>query len=139
VSIVGEIHRFLAGVRPGAPTLLVLHGTGGNEDDLVPLAHEIAPGAALLSPRGPVLEEGMPRFFRRLRPGVFDLEDLARRTAELAGFHSIGGRAIAIRPSRTLRVLERRRSSTRDRGDRGGPELVCGGVAWRGVTSTPVP
>lgn len=64
----------------------MLHGTGGNEDDLLPIAHELLPGAAVLSPRGKVLEQGMPRFFRRLAEGVFDLEDLKFRTGELADF-----------------------------------------------------
>jgi len=83
---VGDVHRFLPGATSAAPTLLVLHGTGGDENDLLPLAHELSPGASLLAPRGPVLEHGMPRFFRRLAVGVFDLEDLARRTAELGAF-----------------------------------------------------
>jgi predicted esterase len=73
----------------GSPfTLLALHGTGGNEHDLVPLARQLAPRAAILSPRGKVLENGMPRFFRRLAEGVFDLDDLTRRTNELADFVS---------------------------------------------------
>ena len=67
-------------------TLLLLHGTGGNERDLIPLGRELDPTAALLSPRGKVLENGMPRFFRRLAEGVFDLEDLQKRTLELADF-----------------------------------------------------
>ena len=83
----GFAHRFLPGEEdgPGA-TLLVLHGTGGDENDLVPLGRELAPGAAVLSPRGKVLEYGAPRFFRRLAEGVFDHEDLVFRTHELAGF-----------------------------------------------------
>jgi phospholipase/carboxylesterase len=78
------IHEFV----PGASnrTLLLLHGTGGNERDLIPLGRELDPSAALLSPRGKVLENGMPRFFRRLAEGVFDLEDLKIRTNELADF-----------------------------------------------------
>ena len=82
------IHRFVPAhaAAQNAPTLLLLHGTGGDENDLIQLGHMIAPGAALLSPRGKVLEQGMPRFFRRLAEGVFDEEDLRRRSAELAAF-----------------------------------------------------
>ena len=79
-------HRFVPGVAAESRTLLLLHGTGGNEDDLIPLGHALLPGAALLSPRGQVLERGMPRFFRRLAEGVFDEPDLRARTAELAEF-----------------------------------------------------
>jgi phospholipase/carboxylesterase len=82
----GFIHRFLPARDPAAPVLLVLHGTGGDENDLIPLAQTVAPAAAILSLRGKVLERGMPRFFRRLAEGVFDLEDLERRTAELGSF-----------------------------------------------------
>jgi len=82
----GWIHRFAPATRPRLPPLLLLHGTGGNEDDLLPLGERLLPGAALLSPRGQVLERGMPRFFRRLAEGVFDLDDLRRRTGELAEF-----------------------------------------------------
>src|SRR6266487_2807353 len=78
------IHEFVPGISDR--TLLLLHGTGGNERDLVPLGRELDPNAALLSPRGKVLENGMPRFFRRLAEGVFDLEDLTKRTNELADF-----------------------------------------------------
>ncbi|MDR7418935.1 MAG: alpha/beta hydrolase [Armatimonadota bacterium] len=80
------IHRFIPAAADSRCTLLLLHGTGGNEDDLLPLGRELAPGAALLSPRGKVLERGMPRFFRRLAEGVFDLDDLRVRTDELAAF-----------------------------------------------------
>ncbi len=80
------VHRFVPAEESGAPTLLLLHGTGGNEDDLLPLGRMIDDRAALLSPRGKVLEHGMPRFFRRLAEGVFDHEDLVNRTHELAGF-----------------------------------------------------
>jgi len=78
------IHEFLPG--SSSRTLLLLHGTGGNERDLIPLGRELDPNAALLSPRGKVLENGMPRFFRRLAEGVFDLEDLKHRTHELSDF-----------------------------------------------------
>jgi phospholipase/carboxylesterase len=80
------IHRFQSGSRAGATPLLLLHGTGGNENDLLSLGEALAPGAPLLSPRGKVLEHGMPRFFRRLAEGVFDLEDLRFRAGELAEF-----------------------------------------------------
>jgi phospholipase/carboxylesterase len=82
----GFTHRFAPATRPGLAPLLLLHGTGGNEDDLLPLGERLLPGAARLSPRGQVLEHGMPRFFRRIAEGVFDLDDLRRRTDELADF-----------------------------------------------------
>lgn len=78
------IHEFVPGTSKR--TLLLLHGTGGNEHDLIPLGRELDPNAALLSPRGKILENGMPRFFRRLAEGVFDVEDLKQRTNELADF-----------------------------------------------------
>jgi phospholipase/carboxylesterase len=81
----GFTHRFIPGA-PDRPVLLLLHGTGGDENDLLPLGEALLPGAARLSPRGKVLEHGMPRFFRRLAEGVFDLDDLRRRTHELADF-----------------------------------------------------
>jgi len=79
-------HQFIPGDGSIRTTLLLLHGTGGNESDLVPLGQTLLPGAAILSPRGKVLEHGMPRFFRRLAEGVFDLEDLRFRARELADF-----------------------------------------------------
>ncbi|MBZ6079261.1 alpha/beta hydrolase [Microvirga puerhi] len=80
------IHRFVPATKPGRPPLLLLHGTGGNEDDLLPLGKIIAPGSALLSPRGKILENGMPRFFRRLAEGVFDEADVRMRANQLADF-----------------------------------------------------
>jgi predicted esterase len=82
----GFVHVFQPPADPAAPILLLLHGTGGDEHDLLPIARELAPAAGVLSPRGKVLERGMPRFFRRLAEGVFDLEDLRIRTGELADF-----------------------------------------------------
>lgn len=67
-------------------TILLLHGTGGDEESLLPLAKFLLPDASVLSPRGRVLENGMPRFFKRLSEGVFDMDDLCIGTAELAGF-----------------------------------------------------
>jgi predicted esterase len=83
MSIDNFIHRYMPGA-PGEPTLLLLHGTGGNENDLLPVGKALSAGASVLSPRGKVLERGMNRFFRRLAEGVFDLEDLVIRTNELA-------------------------------------------------------
>ena len=80
------VHRFVPEEGDTGVTLLALHGTGGDENDLLPLAQMIAPDVAVLSPRGRVLEHGMPRYFRRLAEGVFDQEDLRVRTAELAAF-----------------------------------------------------
>lgn len=81
----GFVHRYIPGDEDGK-TLLMLHGTGGNEDDLIPLGQDLVPGAAILSPRGQISENGYPRFFRRLAEGVFDMEDLVFRTHELAEF-----------------------------------------------------
>ena len=82
----GFVHRFVPAEASDTPTLLLLHGTGGDEKDLLPVGRMLDERAALLSPRGKVLEHGMPRFFRRLAEGVFDHEDLVNRTHELAGF-----------------------------------------------------
>jgi phospholipase/carboxylesterase/glyoxalase family protein len=85
-------HQFVASSERGAPTLLLLHGTGGDENDMLPLGRHLAPGANLLSPRGRVLEGGMPRFFRRLDVGVFDIDDLVEQTRNLAEFvHGASG------------------------------------------------
>jgi predicted esterase len=81
------IHKFIPGTDSHSRrVLLLLHGTGGNENDMVPLGRDVDPSAALLSLRGNVLENGMPRFFRRLAEGVFDEEDVVRRASELADF-----------------------------------------------------
>jgi phospholipase/carboxylesterase len=96
----GFIHRFEPAAEAGAPTLLLLHGTGGNENDLIDLGRMLAPGSGLLSPRGKVLENGMPRFFRRLAEGVFDIEDLKLRTHELADFVDKAVDAYGLDPSR---------------------------------------
>ena len=102
----GFTHRYdpPADPSPGGPTLLLLHGTGGDETSLLPLGQSLAPSAALLSPRGKVSENGAPRFFRRLAEGILDQEDLATRTAELADFIGAaaaeygfdGGRVVAV-------------------------------------------
>jgi phospholipase/carboxylesterase len=80
------VHRFEPGAERNTPPLLLLHGTGGDENDLIGLGRMVAPDAALLSPRGRVLEGGVPRFFRRLAEGVFDEDDVKRRANELGDF-----------------------------------------------------
>jgi hypothetical protein len=77
------VHKFEPGSDPTRAPILLLHGTGGDESDLLPLGRAIAPGAALLAPRGKVIENGMPRFFRRLREGVFNEEDVRRGRTNL--------------------------------------------------------
>jgi phospholipase/carboxylesterase len=80
------IHKFIKGQQPSHPTLLLLHGTGGDENDLIPVGKMIDPDANILSVRGEVIENGMPRFFKRLSPGVFDEQDLMYRTSQLHDF-----------------------------------------------------
>jgi phospholipase/carboxylesterase len=99
MSIDLHVHRWEPAVEGGAPILLLLHGTGGDENDLIPLARMVAPTASLLSVRGNVLEQGMPRFFRRLREGVFDQEDLRRRTLDLADFVEAAGTRYGFTPA----------------------------------------
>jgi phospholipase/carboxylesterase len=94
----GFTHRW--DPREGATrTLLLLHGTGGDENDLIPLGDLLDPTANVLSPRGPVMENGMPRFFRRLAEGVFDLEDLHARTDQLADFISAAASQYGFDPA----------------------------------------
>ena len=82
----GFIHRFVPADDASAETLLVLHGTGGDENDLIGIGQAVAPGAAILSPRGNVLENGAPRFFRRIAEGVFDPKEVRSRAEELSRF-----------------------------------------------------
>lgn len=90
-------HVFLPAEPSAAgPPLLLLHGTGGDERDLLPLREHLSPGAAVLSVRGSVLENGMPRFFRRLAEGVFDEDDLRRQADALATFVETAGAAYGI-------------------------------------------
>lgn len=101
----GFVHRYVP--SPSGSTsvvLLLLHGTGGDEQDLLPLGRELAPDACLLSPRGKVLESGAPRFFRRLAEGVFDLDDVRLRARELADFVGCALAEYGLRESRVIAV-----------------------------------
>ena len=99
------VHRFEPPAEgAGEGTLLMLHGTGGNENDLLPLGRAISPRASLLSPRGQVLEHGMPRFFRRLAEGVFDHDDLVARSHALAEFVAASAREYRFDDSRVVAV-----------------------------------
>ena len=97
-------HVFRAGTDPLAPPLLLLHGTGGDENDLLPLGRDLSPGSALLSARGNVLEHGMPRFFRRFAEGVFDLADVEKRTHALADFINAAAKEYRLDQSKLLAV-----------------------------------
>jgi predicted esterase len=100
----GFVHRYVPSPSGSPLTLLLLHGTGGNEGDLLHLGRELSPGAALLSPRGRVLENEMPRFFRRLAEGVFDINDLTEQTHALARFVEGASKAYGFRPDRVVAV-----------------------------------
>lgn len=104
-NTINFVHEWIPVPIPqSAPTLLLLHGTGGNERDLLPLGRQLLPNANLLSPRGKVLERGMPRFFQRLAEGVFDQEDLRFRAAELAEFIAASAEAYGFDPNRLIAV-----------------------------------
>lgn len=98
----GFIHRFVPGEDSSVETLLVLHGTGGNENDLIGIGQAIAPGAAILSPRGNVLENGAPRFFRRIAEGIFDPKEVRSRGEELARFIRAAAVTYRLDPSRVF-------------------------------------
>src|SRR4051812_7886673 len=97
-------HVFSPASDASAPPLLLLHGTGGNEHDLLSLGKTLSPGSALLSPLGDVNEHGQARFFRRFAEGVFDLEDVAKRTVALADFIAAAGSAYAFDTSRLIAI-----------------------------------
>jgi predicted esterase len=98
------VHLFETGTIASAPPLLLLHGTGGSEHDLLPLGRTLSPGSALLSPRGKVSERGAARFFARLAEGVFDPDEVAQRTHELADFIAAAAQHHRIDPTRLIAV-----------------------------------
>jgi phospholipase/carboxylesterase len=95
-------HLFEPGSNPTSPPLLLLHGTGGDEHDLVPLARRLSPGSALLSPRGAVSEGGALRFFARLGEGVFDPQEIVRRTHTLADFIAVASKRYGFASSELI-------------------------------------
>jgi predicted esterase len=97
-------HVFEPGTDPAAPALLLLHGTGGTEQDLIRVGRTISPGSALLSPRGDVSEGGALRFFARLAEGVFDPQEITRRTQALADFVVAASAHYKIEPQRLIAV-----------------------------------
>src|SRR5580658_11012203 len=102
-ALAAFVHRFVPPQdHESNITLLLLHGTGGNENDLLPLGTSLLPGAGLLSLRGQVLENGMPRFFRRFAEGVFDVEDIKTRAAELGEFVREQAREHGFDPNRVM-------------------------------------
>jgi predicted esterase len=127
-------HVFEASPSGESPiTVLALHGTGGNEHDLVPLARQLASRAAILSPRGRVLENGMPRFFRRLAEGVFDLEDLTRRTHELADFVAAAAERYQFDAARVVAVGFSNGANIASSLLLLRPETLAGAVLFRGM------
>lgn len=100
----GYQHRYVPGPAGARDTILALHGTGGDENDLLPLVHDIAPGANVLSPRGNVPENGMPRFFRRHGEGRLDIDDLRARAADLATFVDEAARAYGFDRARVRAI-----------------------------------
>ncbi len=104
MSSLAYFHLFEPGTRNDAPVLLLLHGTGGDEADLLPLGRNLSPGSALLSPRGNVSEHGANRFFARLGEGVFDPAEVTRRTHELADFIAGAASKYQFDPARLVAV-----------------------------------
>ena len=124
-------HRFVPGADGSAPPVLLLHGTGGNEDDLLPLGRELFPGSPLLAPRGDVSEHGAPRFFRRFAEGVFDLEDVRRRAAALAAFVAAAADRYRIDAARLFAVGFSNGANMAAALLQRQPEALAGGVLFR--------
>ncbi len=127
-------HQWEPATSPDGMTLLLLHGTGGDESDLLPFGRMIAPGAALLSPRGNILEHGAPRFFRRLAEGVFDLDDLRLRTQELARFIGAAADQYGFASSRTYAVGFSNGANIAASLLLSSPGTIAGGVLLRAMT-----
>jgi phospholipase/carboxylesterase len=124
-------HVFEAGAEPDAPALLLLHGTGGNENDLLRLGRSLAPGAALLSPRGDVSEGGALRFFARLAEGRFDPAEVTRRTHALADFVGLATKHYKLDPQRLFAVGFSNGANIAATMLQLRPEVLGGGVLFR--------
>src|SRR5438094_7345813 len=99
----GFSHRFVSGTERG-PTILLLNGTGGEEAELLSFGREIWPGAALLNLRGNVFEDGVPRFFKRMAGGAFDVDELKLRTDELSAFLDGASQRYHFRENRSMAI-----------------------------------
>lgn len=124
-------HAFHAGTDPNSPPLLLLHGTGGDENDLLPLGRDLSPGSALLSPRGDVLEHGQPRFFRRFAEGVFDLADVEKRTHALADFIASAAHHYRFDPAKLVAVGYSNGANIAASLLLLRPEAIAGAALWR--------
>jgi phospholipase/carboxylesterase len=125
------VHRIKPASEPNRPPVLLLYGTGGNEDDLLPLGRMLSPGSAQLSPRGKVLEGGMPRFFRRLREGVFDEGDVRRRAHEFADFITDAREAYDLAKPVAVGFLNGANIAAAVLQLR--PEALAGAAVWRAI------
>lgn len=133
VDELGFVHLYQKPENGTGPTLLLLHGTGGNENDLLPLGQALAPGAGILSVRGKVLERGSPRFFRRLAEGVFDEKDLAFRTTELATFIDAAARQYGFDPQMLVAVGFSNGANIAASLFLRAPEVLAGGILLRSM------
>jgi phospholipase/carboxylesterase len=124
-------YRFVPAVDTAAPPVLLLHGTGGHEDDLLPLGRELFPRSALLAPRGNVSEHGAPRFFRRLAEGAFDLDDVRRRAQALAAFLAAAARHHRFDARRLMAVGFSNGANMAAVLLQLQPEVLAGGVLFR--------
>jgi phospholipase/carboxylesterase len=130
-NVASFVHQYHAGVK--AETLLLLHGTGGDESDLLEIGGRIAPGWNLLSPRGRVLENGMPRFFRRLAAGVFDEADLRKQTAALADFVKDAAAEYGLDPAKVFAAGYSNGANIAASVLLLRPETLAGAVLWRAM------
>lgn len=126
-------HLFLPGKNPEAPPLLLLHGTGGDERDLLPLVDAVSSGSPVLSPRGDVNEHGQLRFFRRFAEGVFDLDDVRRRTQALGDFVSAASRHYEIDPTRLIALGFSNGANIAATLLQLRPEVLAGGILLRAM------